>query len=103
MKTKIWLILAAIILVMGLMIKSLHEDKQRLKREKAGLESQLSLSLKESRLKAEAFAEREQSLIKDREELQNEFQKLLELRKTEEHYSSWGDAALPDSVSQLML
>ena len=51
---------------------------------------------------SEAFVAREQSLIQDRKELEDEYKKLLELRKTDKHLDSWSNDSLPDCVSKLL-
>lgn len=65
--------------------------------------SQLVVVQRETQLKIYALEEREQSLINDTKELQNEYRKLSELKKTNCYYSAWADVALPADVSKLLL
>ena len=80
----------------------LRDDNRKLSDDLAQVKAELKTSLKESELKTKAFKERERNLLQDRKELQNEYEKLLELNKTDEHYVSWSDVLLPASVSNLL-
>ena len=102
MNWKLVLIIAGIFIVMAWAIKYLYDDNRKLKDDNTALQAQVVTSIKEAEERSKAFALREQSLIKDRKEIQNEYEKLLELRKTEKHYSTWADGRLPDSVSLLL-
>ena len=102
MRIKAYLIFFAFIAAWAFWTKSLYDSRQEARNENSRLNLELQTTIKQSQLKAEAFAVREQSLINDRKEVENEYKKLLELRKTDKHYSSWSDVALPDHVSKLM-
>ncbi len=102
MKIKAYIVIFAVLVAWAYLTKSLYDGKKEAENENIRLNSELKTAISESQIKAKAFAEREQSLINDRKELENEYKKLLELKKADEHYTSWSDVALPDSVSQLM-
>ena len=109
MNLKIYTILFIIFVGMTGTIKWLYDGKQELSAEnkqlqtdKAILNKQLSETVKENTLKLEALSEREKSLIKDRKEILNEYNKLLELKKQDACYLSWSDVLLPDNVAMLL-
>lgn len=109
MNLKIYIILFAVLAVLAGTIKWLYDGKQeltaineQLRTDKAKLNEQLSETLKENALKLAALSEREQSLINDRKEILDEYNKLLELKKQDACYLSWSDVLLPDNVAMLL-
>lgn len=102
MKLKIYFFIFAVLVVWGYFTKSFYDGMKKAEEENLRLNQELKTAVSESQIKAKAFAEREQSLINDRKELEYEYKKLLELKATDKHYSSWADAPLPDSVSLLL-
>ncbi len=102
MKIKVLFILLVILAIWAFYTKSLYDGREEARNEAERLNRELTTAVKQSQLKAEAFAAREQSLINDRKELEIEYKKLLELRKTDKHFASWADDVLPDSVSVLL-
>ena len=109
MNLKIYAILFIIFAGMAGTIKWLYDGKQeisaenrQLQADKANLNKQLSETVKENTLKLEALSEREKSLIEDRKEILNEYNKLLELKKQDACYLSWSDVLLPDNVAMLL-
>lgn len=109
MKEKILLGFLIVLMVMAFFLKSLYNDKKaltaqnnQLQADKSRISAELAASVAENDKRQKAFDEREQSLINDRKELQNEYEKLLELKQSDAHYIPWCDVALPDSVSKLM-
>lgn len=104
MMSRLYIILAIIggFFALGYYCICLRDDNRKLSDDLAQVKAELKTSLKESELKTKAFKERERNLLQDRKELQNEYEKLLELSKTDEHYVSWSDVLLPASVSNLL-
>ena len=102
--SRLYIILAIIsgFFALGYYCICLRDDNRKLSDDLAQVKAELKTSLKESELKTKAFKERERNLLQDRKELQNEYEKLLELNKTDEHYVSWSDVLLPASVSNLL-
>lgn len=109
MKWKLYLIVAVALAAWVAFTKYLYDGKVAAENkiveqsaENLRLSGELATSIKEAKLKAEAFAAREQSLIQDRKEIEDEYKKLLELKSSDERYSSWSDDRLPDCVSKLL-
>lgn len=109
MNIKVLSALLIIFLIMAACLKSLYDDKQalimenqNLSADKAKLSKELTDTIEENSKRLKAFEEREQALLNDRKELQNEYERLLELKKSDTHYLSWSDVPLPDSVSSLL-
>lgn len=109
MNLKIYAILFIIFAGMAGTIKWLYDGKQeisaenrQLQADKASLNKQLSETVKENTLKLEALSEREKSLINDKKEILDEYNKLLELKKQDACYLSWSDVLLPDNVAMLL-
>lgn len=102
MNIKICSIVAIILAAWAVWTKSLYDERAEAIAQNNRLKQELKTSAEQNKIRAEAFAAREQSLINDRKEIENEYRKLLELKKTDEHYSSWSDVCLPDYVSKLM-
>lgn len=106
---KMYVFIFIVFVVMTGTIKCLYDGKQelsvineQLRADKAKLNEQLSETVKENALKLEALSQREQSLINDKKEILNEYNKLLELKKQDACYLSWADALLPDNVAMLL-
>lgn len=102
MKIKTCLIVGLIIAAWAYWTKCLYDDRAEARAQNARLTQEVKTAIEQSKIRAVAFAEREQSLINDKKELENEYRKLLELKKTDEYYSSWSDVRLPDYVSILL-
>lgn len=102
MQTKVILIMSIIIAALIIWCKCLYDDKKQLINDKKELEAQIIFSEKETELKLKAFQEREQSLLKDRKELEDEYKKLLEFKEKDQCYISWSNGVLPDSVLDLL-
>ena len=109
MKEKILLGFLVVLMVMAFFLKQFYNDKKilteqnnRLQADRERISAELAVSVAENNRRQKAFEEREQSLINDRKEIQNEYEKLLELKKSDAYYIPWSDVALPDSVSKLL-
>lgn len=109
MNLKIYAILFIVFAFMAGTIKWLYDGKlelsavnEQLRVDKAKLNEQLSETVKENAQKLEALSEREKSLINDRKEILDEYNKLLELKKQDTCYLSWSDVLLPDNVALLL-
>lgn len=102
MNFKALIIVFAILSAWAWLTKHLYDGKVSAEAENVRLDRELKTAISQSQLKAEAFAAREQSLINDRKELEHEYKKLLELRKTDKYLDAWSDGALPDCVSLLL-
>ena len=102
MKIKAYLIFFTVLSAWAFWTKSLYNDRNALQQKNIMLNGELQTAIKQNQIKAQAFAEREKSLIDDRKEIENEYKKLLELKKTDKHYNSWSDDSLPDGVSKLL-
>ena len=106
---KFYVILFLVFASMAGTIKWLYDGKQelsavneQLRIDKTKLNEQLSETVKENALKLEALSEREKSLINDRKEILDEYNKLLELKKQDTCYLSWSDVLLPNNVAMLL-
>lgn len=82
--------------------KELAAINKLLEEDKKALNLSLQSAVNESVQKIEALEARERSLTQDKRELENEYAKLLELKKSDTCYISWHDVLLPDSVSLLL-
>lgn len=104
-KIKIWIGLFLIVLFvcMAGIIWKRGTEIENLNGKLKEITSQLVIVQKENQLKISALEEREQSLINDNKELQNEYRKLSDLKKENCYYAAWADVALPADVSKLML
>lgn len=102
MNIKALIIVFTILTAWAWFTKHLYDGKVSAEAENVRLDRELKTAITQSQLKAEAFVAREQSLIQDRKELEDEYKKLLELRKTDKHLDSWSNDSLPDCVSKLL-
>lgn len=109
MNLKTYAFILVVFVFMAGTIKWLYDGKQelsavneQLRTDKAKLNEQLSETVKENALKLEALSQREKSLINDKKEILDEYNKLLELKKQDACYLSWSDVLLPDNVAMLL-
>lgn len=95
----------AILVVFAILIvycKYLYDCNKELERDNQELKKQQELTLRENELKIKALRDREQALLSDKKELENEYQKILELKNHDQCYFSWSDGCLPSSVSDIL-
>lgn len=102
---KFWLLIGFIILisVMIFIIQNQANTIENTKNQLTTAKTELKLQQDEAHIKLAAMEERELNLVNDRKELENEYNTLIRDKESCRVYFAWGDAPLPDSVSQLLL
>lgn len=101
---KMWLTCIAVIAIslMAITIQSQFNKLRIIQKELTETKQKLNLEQRESKLKLSAFEKREQELIKDRKELENEYNEFTKTQQNCEVYNAWGNVRLPASVSSFL-